>query len=72
MARHQLSKPLRQFFKRMRADFPDLDVTLTGSGHVRVRRPGFEGMVIIAKSASDHRALRNAEAMIRRTFTSED
>ena len=42
-----------------------------GSGHIGLRREGRRGMVVVSRSASDWRALRNTRAEIRRKETGQ-
>lgn len=59
--------------KRMRELVKDLRqhgfvVTLTGGGHLKVTHPDKPGIVFMPSTPSDHRAVENTLAQLRRTF----
>lgn len=61
----QSNKDMRKLIQRLQSPEFGCTVTVTGSGHWKVTRPGC-GMVIIAVSGSDVRDMRNTKANLRR------
>jgi len=55
----------------LRDSYPGLTWETTRGGHLKITRPGIRGCVHCAATPSDHRALKNIAAQVRRTLGGE-